>query len=198
VGIADDVGFDDQLWQRATRHDFLVGVRDGTITTSAFDTWLEQDYLFVGELLTFQAGLLARAPRHAQPVLGDGCVALVAELGWFEAMAKERSLTLPPEPSPATRSYGQLLHGLAHAPVDVALASLYVVERVYLDAWRFAAPGAQPYRPFVAHWTTAEFGEYVGALAAAADRQPIAEPADRAAAVSAVLRAEVAFWDGAV
>jgi hypothetical protein len=62
----------DRLWTAATRHPFLDAVREGTITDSAFDRWLGQDALFVGDLLTFQARLLARAPRPAQAVLaGD-------------------------------------------------------------------------------------------------------------------------------
>jgi thiaminase len=74
----------DSLWSAATRHPFLEAVREGTTTDSAFDRWLVQDALFVGDLLTFQARLLARAPRAAQAVLAGGCVALVAELDWFE------------------------------------------------------------------------------------------------------------------
>src|SRR6476646_11894272 len=80
-------GVHDPLWTAATHHPFLEAVRDGTITDSAFDRWLVQDALFVADLLTFQARLLARAPRAAQPVLAGGCVALVAELDWFEEQA---------------------------------------------------------------------------------------------------------------
>ena len=76
----------------------LPGIRflmrgEGTITDSAFDRWLGQDALFVGDLLTFQARLLARAPRPAQAVLAGGCVALVAELDWFEVQAARRGFT---------------------------------------------------------------------------------------------------------
>jgi thiaminase/transcriptional activator TenA len=192
VGIAEDVGIDAGLWSRATRHEFLAGVRDGTITPARFDAWLEQDYLFVGSLLTFQAGLLARAPRHAQRVIVDGCAALVAELGWFEEMAAARGLSLGGNPRPATFSYGQLLRQLGEEPVEFGLVALYVIERVYLEAWWFAAPGAEPYREFVAHWTAAGFGDYVDALAAAVDREPATGQGD---AIRAVLRAEIAFWD---
>ena len=48
-------------WRAATRHPFLDRVRDGSVTTAAFDTWLAQDSLFVGDLLWFQARLLARS-----------------------------------------------------------------------------------------------------------------------------------------
>jgi len=55
---------------------------------------LGQDAVFVGDLLTFQARLLARAPRPAQGVLAGECVALVAELDWFEVQAARRGIDL--------------------------------------------------------------------------------------------------------
>ena len=60
---------------------FLMRCVRARLPDAAFDRWLGQDALFVGDLLTFQARLLARAPRPAQAVLAGGCVALVAELG---------------------------------------------------------------------------------------------------------------------
>ena len=98
----------DRLWTAATRHPFLDAVRAGTITDSAFDRWLGQDALFVGDLLTFQARLLARAPRPAQGVLAGGCVALVAELDWFEVQAARRGIGLGQPVLPATFAYGEL------------------------------------------------------------------------------------------
>lgn len=189
-----------ERWTRATRHPFLDGVRDGTLPSGAFDSWLVQDHHFVGDLLRFQARLLARAPRAAQPVLAAGAVALVDELGWFEERAGERSLDLRAPRGPATEAYATLLARLDSAPVDVALTALWAVERVYLDAWSAAAPGAPPYRMFVAHWGTPEFGAYVGALGVAADDAVSRDrpPADGLAAVADVLDAEAGFWDAAV
>jgi formylaminopyrimidine deformylase / aminopyrimidine aminohydrolase len=77
------------LWTAATHHPFLDAVREGTITEAAFDRWLAQDAMFVADLLTFQARLLARAPRPAQSTLAGGCVALVDELDWFDAQAAQ-------------------------------------------------------------------------------------------------------------
>ena len=159
---------------------------------AAFDTWLAQDYRFVGDLLRFQARLLARAPRAAQAVLAGGAVALVDELSWFEARAAERRLDLAAPPLPATIRYAELLARLDAADPPVALAMLWTLERVYLDAWSGAAPGAPAYREFVAHWTMPEFASYVATLAEAADAAP-AGPVD--ALFLEVLDAEVAFWD---
>lgn len=180
-------------WERATRHPFLRGIRDGTLPAGAFDTWLVQDHHYVGDLLRFQARLLARAPRPAQAVLAGGAVALVEELAWFEELAGRRGLDLGAPPLPATVAYRELLERLDAADVPAALTALWAVERVYLDAWTAAAPGAPEYAGYVAHWTAPGFAGYVDGLAAAAD----ALGSRHDDVVLEVLDAEVAFWDTA-
>jgi thiaminase/transcriptional activator TenA len=184
-------------WIRATRHPFLTAVGYGTVPEAAFNVWLVQDYRFVTELLRFQARLLGRAPRAAQAVLAGGAVALINELTWFEERAAARHLDLRAEPLPATVAYAELLERLDRADPAVALATLWTVERVYLDAWSYAAPGAPAYQEFVAHWTTAQFTEYVAALAGTAD-DALVDGGD-AAEVDRwfidVVDAESAFWD---
>ena len=183
-----------ELWAAATRHRFLDGVRDGSLAVAALDTWLVQDALFVADLLAFQARLLARAPRPAQAVLAGGAVALVEELEWFERLAADRGLDLAAAPLPATLAYRALLQRLDAAPYADAVGCLWVVERVYLDAWSSALPGAAPYAELVAHWTTPGFAAYVTALETAADG--VGPPDD--ALVVEVLQQEAAFWGMAV
>lgn len=182
-------------WSHATQHPFLEAVRDGTVTESAFEAWLVQDYRFVSDLLAFQGRLLARAPRRTQAVLAGGAMALVDELVWFEEQAATRQLDLMQPPRPETAAYSVLLRKLDDADVAVALTALWAIERVYLDAWSFASPGAPAYRVFVAHWTTHEFAIYVGDLEQAADAVATrpAEP-DVEIAFMAVLDAESRFW----
>ena len=182
-------------WGRATRSPVLDAVRDGTLPAAAFDTWLVQDAHFLGDLLRFQARLLARAPRPAQSVLAGGCVALVEELDWFGRVAAERGLDLTAPQLPATVAYGDLLYRLDAADVGTALTALWAVERAYLDAWSGARPGAGEYGPFVAHWTAPGFAGYVAALAAAADDNAVddAAPADEAVFLE-VAAAEADFW----
>ncbi len=182
-------------WGRATRSPFLDAVRDGTLPAAAFDTWLVQDAHFLGDLLRFQARLLARAPRPAQGVLAGGCVALVEELDWFGRVAAERGLDLTAPQLPATVAYGDLLYRLDAADVGTALTALWAVERAYLDAWSGARPGAGDYGPFVAHWTAPGFAGYVAALEAAADDNAVddAAPADEAVFLE-VAAAEADFW----
>jgi formylaminopyrimidine deformylase / aminopyrimidine aminohydrolase len=169
VPVADLLQRHPGAWVRATRPAFLAGVRDGTLPEAAFNVWLAQDYLFVADLLRFQARLLSRAPRSAQAELASGLMALVDELAWFEERADARGLDLAVGPLPATAAYTDLLRRLNSFPFAVALAALWVLERVYLDAWSYAAPGAPAYRDFVAHWTTPPFAAYVAALESLAD-----------------------------
>jgi formylaminopyrimidine deformylase / aminopyrimidine aminohydrolase len=182
----------DSLWAAATRHPFLYAVREGTITDPAFDRWLVQDALFVADLLTFQARLLARAPRPAQAVLAGGCVALVAELDWFEEQATRRGLVLNTPAFPATLAYRDLLQRLDAAPFEAALTALWVLERVYLLAWTSAASDSSPFGEFVEHWTAPAFADYVDGLGA------LAHPDEHGALVGDVLSQEVAFWDMAL
>ena len=185
---------DDLLWTAATRSPFLDGVRDGSLPVEALDTWLAQDALFIADLLPFQARLLARAPRADQAVLAGGCVALVEELDWFERLAADRGLDLAAEPLPATLAYRALLQRLDAAPYADAVGCLHVVERVYLEAWRSALPGAPAYAELVEHWTTPGFAAYVDGPRRASERA--GAPDD--ALVDEVLRLEAGFWAMAV
>jgi thiaminase/transcriptional activator TenA len=182
----------DPLWSSATRHPFLDAVRDGTIADEAFDRWLAQDAVFVADLLVFQARLLARAPRQAQAVLAGGCVALVAELDWFEEMAAKREIDLGAQALPATLAYRALLGRLDAAPFDAAVTALWVLERVYLLGWASAASEVSPFGEFVEHWTTPAFAEYVDGLG------ELASLDGRDELVADVLTHEVAFWDMAL
>jgi thiaminase/transcriptional activator TenA len=197
VTVADLPKHCPDLWLRATRHEFLDAVRDGSLPGAAFASWLTQDYRFVALLLRFQARLLARAPRPAQAVLAGGAAALVDELAWFERKAAARGLDLAVAELPATAEYGRLLEHLDAAEFPVAMSMLWALERVYLDAWTYAAPGAPPFREYVEHWTTPEFAGYVAELEGAAEAalRGAPEPAGIDAYFRQVVEAEVRFWD---
>jgi thiaminase/transcriptional activator TenA len=177
-------------WRRATAHPFLEAIREGTLPQASFQSWLSQDYLFITDLLAFQAGLLARAPRPPQRVLAAGLVALEAELTWFEQSAGELSLSLDSRRHPTTEAYRAALQRLLEAGEPPALTGLWTLERAYLEAWRSAAPGAPPYRRFVEHWTVPEFASYVSDLEALAGEAP-----EHEGAFLEVCELEGAFWD---
>jgi thiaminase/transcriptional activator TenA len=182
----------DRLWNAAIRHPFLEAVGEGTIADLAFDRWLGQDALFVGDLLVFQARLLARAPRPAQALLARGCLALVEELDWFEVQAVGRGLDLSQPALPATVAYRELLGRLDGAPYERAVTALWVLERVYLLAWASAASRTTRFGEFVEHWTAPGFEGYVDALG------ELAILDGQGDLVGEVLSHEVAFWDMAL
>ena len=188
-------------WQGATRHPFLDSLREGDLPAEAFEAWLGQDYLFVGDLLSFQARLLARAPRSAQPVLAGGLVTVEDELGWFETMARERGLELGEKRHPTTSAYRSLLDALEEDPYPVAITALWALERAYLEAWGSAAPGHPTFRPFIEHWTTPGFAGYVAGLEEAADAALEAEGISESrveAAFLDVASIERDFWEMAL
>jgi thiaminase len=192
-GLGDRVGeVLDDLWTAATQHPFLYAVRDGAIADAAFDRWLAQDVLFVSDLLTFQARLLARAPRGAQSALAGGCVALVDELDWFDAQAARRGIDLEVERLPATLAYRDSLRRLDAAPFDDAITALWALERVYLMAWTTASSESSPFAEFTEHWTHPGFADYVDALGG------LASPEGRDDVLADVLSLEVGFWDMAM
>ena len=198
---ADLISRHPEAWWAATRHPFLDSLRDGTLPVGAFEAWLAQDYLFVGDLLTFQARLLARAPRPAQGVIAGGLVAVEDELGWFEDRARERGLQLGNTRHPTTEAYRSLLGVLGEDPYPVAVTALWAMERAYLEAWRSAAPGHPDYWAFVEHWTTPEFAGYVKGLEEAADAALEADgvPEERVeAAFLEVAFVERDFWEMAL
>jgi formylaminopyrimidine deformylase / aminopyrimidine aminohydrolase len=187
------------VWKGPTRHPFLEAVREGSFPAGAFEAWLAQDYLFVGDALVFQALLLARAPRPAQAVLAGGLVAIEAELGWFEEQAKRLGLALDTPRHPTTAAYRDLLTGLRREPYPAAITALWAIEMAYLEAWRGATPGHSEYREFVQHWTAPEFADYVTGLEKAVDhalRDSDEQERERAeTAFLEVARLERDFWE---
>ena len=183
-------------WTTATHHPFLDAVRQGTLSTQAFATWLVQDYLFACDELAFQARLLARAPRSDQALLTKGLVAMEAELSWFETQAQQWHLSLDASPHPITASYAVFLRSLDHQPYAATITALWAVELAYLEAWRSAAPGQPPYQPFVERWTSPAFADFVAHLQQAATAALASSQVDHEAekAFLEVGRLEREFW----
>lgn len=188
-------GTEPGLWERATRHSFLREVGQGR--GRFFGVWLAQDALFVSDLIVFQSRLIARAPRSSQAMIAEGVVGLLAELDWFDRQAGLLGVSLTVEPLTATRAYRALLRQLDAEPYPRAMVALWLLERIYLEAWRYAGScgSAGPYAAAVAHWTDPGFVSYVADLedrAGAAGQELNGAVQD---IVSAVLACEADFWD---
>jgi thiaminase len=122
-------------------------------------------------------------------MLAGGCVALVTELDWFEDQAARRGIDLEQPALPATLAYRELLGRLDATPYEAAVTALWVLERVYLLAWAFAASDTSPFGEFIEHWSAPAFADYVDALGVLA----IPDRYDKL--VADVLTHEVVFWD---
>jgi thiaminase/transcriptional activator TenA len=165
---SDLVSRHEEEWRAATHHPFLESTRTGSLPSAAFQTWLVQDYLFVSDLLRFQARLLSVAPRAGQLALAGGLAALEGELGWFEIQAERLQMRLDAERHPVTEAYSQ--HLLSYSEDWASgITALWTGERAYLESWRGVAPGAPPYRGFVEHWTNPDFDAYVRDLESLVD-----------------------------
>jgi thiaminase/transcriptional activator TenA len=151
-------------------HPFLIGIRQGTLPKEAFFRWLAQDYLFVGDLLRFQALLLAHAPREDQRVLAGGLVALEAELGWFEKEAFGLGVSLSVPWHPDAFRYAGFLEYLKGMGYPYQILALWGLELVYLEGWSGARGELKPYSSFALHWSEPAYKEYVEELERAADR----------------------------
>lgn len=186
-------------WREATGHPFLNGVHEGTLKDGVFTTWLVQDYLFVLDGLAFQSRLVPRSPRRDHSLIIGGLAALEAELSWFEEKARERSLDLDAPRHPTNAAYGEFLSSLENEPYAANITALWALELTYLEAWQNAAPGAPEYSPFVEHWTTPEFAEYVSGLEGAANSALADASGDKReraeAAFREVVRLERDFWE---
>ncbi|MEN8182807.1 MAG: TenA family transcriptional regulator [Myxococcota bacterium] len=186
--LATDAG---ELWDLATRAEFLDAVRDGSLPEDVFNRWLVQDYLFVRSFAAFASLTVAKTPRPGQSVLIAGLSALDEELDWFEAHARTRSLDLNCELHPACQRYRDFLIAAGYSePFQVLLAIFYGVEVAYAVAWgSLEAQG--PYAEFINRWTHADFQAYVRTLLSLADQYP--HPRQQAR-FNEVMRHEQDFW----
>lgn len=196
--VRDIIEQDAARWRAATRHPFLDGARTGALHRPAFDRWLEQDRGFVAALAEAWRIMRAGAPTDDLTLLDSGIAAFDEEVAWFDALATELGLTSDAPALAAAAAYRADLLALAARPYPTAIAAMWAVEAAYLEAWRSALPGAAEYRPFVEHWTGAEFAAFVGQVEDAANRALDQAPPDAVAAardaISLVARHEAAFW----
>ena len=71
------------LWDRATHSPFLDALASGTLPAEAFRNG-SRKITSLQALVSYQATLLAKAPRDAHQTLVAGLAALDSELAWFE------------------------------------------------------------------------------------------------------------------
>lgn len=188
------------LWERLTRHPFVVAAGDGTLDPRTFDRWLVEDYAYVVGFRRFLAGLVTiSADDAARDVLCSALNPLQTELELFREQAAHRGLDLDTEPGPTTLGYASYVQASLQDGYRVALTVLYGAELAYHDAWRAVREQAQqhsPYWPFIGNWSSPAFGAWVTDIAALLDAAaPNGANPDMVRAFGRVVRFELRFWD---
>lgn len=194
------------LWDAMLGHPFLRDLREGSLPEPVFTRWLAQDYLFASHSVGVLGALLARAPARHRDLLLDALEAYREELRLFAAEAARLGVPLDAEPGLVTHAYTQFLSATAFGgSYAEAFTALFVLERAYLDAWRFVREGlspASPWSAFVDRWASDEFAAYVGLLEAELNGLAAeAGPPERAAlsrCFELTVRYEIAFWEMAL
>ena len=175
----------------ARAHPFVRGLADGSLSLQVCQGYVAQDAVFLEAFArAYALGLARSRDLPTLEAFADLVAGVLVELRLHAAYAERWETAAAAEPLPATLAYRGLLQRLGTAPYADALGCLHVVERVYLEAWRSALPGAPAYAELVEHWTTPGFAAYVDGLGAASDRAG----APDGALVAEVLRLEAAFW----
>ena len=158
------------LWRKIESHPFLKQTADGTIPEDIFKTWMQQDYIFVGEAIPFMAILLAKGPATLRPNFIQIMAGLDKELELFRENARKHGISLEDiQPSPTCHAYIQFLMNVGYnASFEEGFTVLYAAEKVYLDSWMAVKnnlKGESPWQEFIDNWTSEAFQQYVVWLA---------------------------------
>ncbi|KAH7437980.1 hypothetical protein KP509_05G099400 [Ceratopteris richardii] len=204
------LGAHKELLHAATRHSFILSIRDGSIDLGCFKRWLGQDYLFVRAFVRFAANVLVKLPKDVAEtdidvVLGGIC-ALEKEISWFRSESSKWGVhfdTLIPQK--ANEDYCRFLEELSASSTHyaVVLAAFWAIEMVYNDAFAtcLETDAKTPSELYDAceRWGNAGFKAYCTALQQLADKHLQMSSIDiqgqAEQAFLKILSSEVEFWN---
>jgi len=191
-------------WEAMLAHPFLQHTAQGTLPPRRFETWLQQDYLFIRAEIGIIGSLLAQAPLELHRLVGQFIPALYSELALFEAVAKEHGISLEPlEPAPVCHAYSMFLLATAHTRSFIeSFAVLFGVEKAYYEAWsqvRRRQTQPSPYQRLIDQWSGEAFATAVGEIEQALDQLGEtcgeAERARMEELLRLTIRYEYLFWE---
>lgn len=200
------------MYERATRHPFILSIRDGTVDVSSFKRWLGQDYIFVREFVPFVASVLLKACKQSDDsgsdmeVILGGMASLNDELSWFKKEASKWDVLLSSvAPQKANLDYCRFLQSLTLPEVDytVVITAFWAVETVYQESFALCLESGSKtpveLKETCQRWGSADFGRYCSSLQKITDRCLEKAPVDvqrKAEEVFvSVLEHEINFWD---
>ncbi|PIN23234.1 hypothetical protein CDL12_04000 [Handroanthus impetiginosus] len=200
-----------QIYVGATRHPFILAIRDGSVDLSSFKRWLGQDYIFVRAFIPFVASVLLKAWKESDDstdidVILGGMAALNDEIEWFKKEASKWGVDLPSVvPQQPNLDYCRFLESLISPDVDYtqAITAFWAIEAVYQDSFAHCledgskTPGEL--KETCQRWGNEVFGQYCHALQSIANRR-LEKATDDVVAKAEVsllriLEHEVEFWN---
>ncbi|GAB2294264.1 hypothetical protein Dimus_028479 [Dionaea muscipula] len=199
------------LYIGATRHPFILSIRDGIVDFSSFKRWLGQDYIFVRAFVPFVAGLLLKAWRESDDqsdieVILGGLAALNDEIAWFKKEALKWDVQLSSiAPQKSNQDYCRLLESLTDPAVEYAeaMTAFWAIEAVYQQSFGHCLEDGCRTPPELGEacqrWGNQGFEQYCSSLRKIANRclHKASDDVRRRAEVTLlhVLQQEVAFWN---
>ncbi|GFP85262.1 seed maturation protein pm36 [Phtheirospermum japonicum] len=200
-----------QIYLEATRHPFILGIRDGSVDLSSFKRWLGQDYIFVRAFVPFTASVLLKASKESGEnadidVLLGGLAALNNEIAWFKSEASKWGVSLENVvPQQVNLDYCRFLESLTGPDVDYtnSITAFWAIETVYQQSFAHCleedSKTPDDLKQTCQRWGNDGFGQYCLALKCIADRQ-LEKASDDVVAKAEVnlvriLEHEVQFWN---
>ncbi|KAF2289092.1 hypothetical protein GH714_028871 [Hevea brasiliensis] len=187
------------LYTEATRHPFILSIRDGSVDLSSFKRWLGQDYVFVREFVPFVASVLIKASKKSDDgndmeVILGGLASLNDEIAWFKSEASKWDVPLSNTVvHKANQNYSRFLENLMLPEVDyaVAITAFWAIEAVYQESFAHCleddSKTPSELQDTCQRWGNEGFGEYCRSL------QKIANRCLEKASSDVLTKAEVTF-----
>jgi thiaminase/transcriptional activator TenA len=149
-----------QLWEEVVTHPFVLELGEGILPRDTFNTYFDQDYLFLRDWTILLSLATAKAPDFdsARQTVGFLHLGLGGEEGLFQQAFRERGLSRQDvdalEYLPTTLHYSGYLRRLAYEGSFIeAIATLLAVEWPYLEwAQRLDAAGKHPDNHYYQTW----------------------------------------------
>ncbi|KAI7724812.1 hypothetical protein M8C21_021735 [Ambrosia artemisiifolia] len=198
-------------YKGATRHPFILSIRNGSVNFSSFKRWLGQDYIFVRSFVPFAASILMKSCKESSDesdmeVILGGMASLNDEINWFKQQASKFHVSLTSVvPQNANVRYCKFLENLMSSEIEypVAITAFWAIEAVYQESFAHCLEEGnkipQELQATCERWGNAGFGAYCRSLRDIVDRclQNASQEVISKAEVFflSVVEHEVEFWN---
>ncbi|KAK9079547.1 hypothetical protein SSX86_001219 [Deinandra increscens subsp. villosa] len=201
------------LYDGATRHPFILSIRQGSVDFSSFKRWLVigQDYIFVRSFVPFVASVLMKSCKESSvesdmEVILGGMASLADEINWFKKEASKYHVSLTSVvPQNANVTYCRFLESLTGQEIEypVAITAFWAIESVYQQSFAHCLEEGgrvpQELQETCERWGNEGFGAYCNSLRDIVDRslqKASAEVVSKAeVCFLSVVEHEVEFWN---